>query len=137
MPENEREPIEGKIVSIVTDRNVFINRGAQDGVTKGMWFAVHLPLGRIEDPDDPTNTLDGVAFTKAKLKVSTVYDRMSYCAIESTRRVSPLWNFEPLVGKPEYPDVGEIPSLSQGDWKLRKGDPIQEIVSDGEESESE
>ena len=138
MPENEREPIKGKVVSIVTDRNVFINRGDQDGVTEGMWFAVHLPLGIIEDPDDHTNTLDGVVFTKAKLEVTTVYDRMSYCAIKSTRRGSPLlWNFGGLVGKPEYPEIDAIPSLSQDDWKLRRGDPVQEIVSDGEESESE
>ena len=133
MPENERKPINGKIVSIVTDRNVFINRGTQDGVTKGMRFAVHLTFGTIEDPDDPANILEGVVFTKAKLEVTTVYDRMSYCAIDATRRgPSLVLNFRALVGEAEYPETADKPSLSQGDWKLRKGDIIQEIVSDGE-----
>ena len=134
MPQND-EPIKGKIASIVTPHNVFINRGAQDGVKIWMLFAVKLRIGRIEDPDDPTNNLEEVSFTKAKIKVTTVYDRMSYCAIEGTRQVSPFVKQIRTITGLEYPKVVDTPLVSTSDWHLRRGDEVEEIVPADEKEE--
>ena len=132
MPQNA-EPIKGKIASIVTPQNVFINRGEQDGVKKWMLFTVKLRIGRIEDPDDPTNTLEELSFTKAKIKVTTVYDRMSYCMIEGTRDISPLAKEIASITGVVYPKVRDLPLISESDWHLRRGDEVEEIVPADEE----
>ena len=132
MPQNDK-PIKGKIASIVTDKNVFINRGYQDGVTKGMRFSVRLSLGVIQDPDDPANTLDGVAFTKATIKVTTAYKRMSYCAIEGTPELpGPKSLLAAALTTYKYPGVDTM-LIKADDWKLCIGDPIQEIIPTDEE----
>lgn len=120
MPNND-EPIRGKIAQIVTHTNAVINRGSRHGVKKDMRFIVRLHTGTIVDPDDPNNTLDELSFTKARLKVTTVFDGMSYCTIESTGLSFPSL---PLV---DHPAV-EQPLFSHEDWCLRMGDVIEEIV---------
>lgn len=120
MPRND-EPIRGKIAEIVTDRNVVINRGSQDGIESGMRFQVRLNIGIITDPEDPTNTLGELSFTKARLKVTTVYDRMSYCQIESRGL---KFAGEALFG---YPDVDSPLINGKEDWVVRRGDKIEEI----------
>lgn len=130
-----RKPIKGKIAGVVTRKNVLINRGAQDGVKEGMRFSVNLKIGTIVDPDDPTNVMEELSFKKAKLKVSAVYDRMSYCAIEGTL-VNPLLNPpNPFTGLFEnrYPAIGDEEMVSESDWKMRRGDPVEEIVVEGDE----
>ena len=134
MSQND-EPIKGKIASIVTPQNVVINRGAQDGVKAKMLFAVKLKIGRIEDPDDPTNILEELSFTKAKIKVTSVYDRMSYCAIEGTRQVSPLAKQIAAVAGFEYPAVVGASLVSKKDWHLSRGDEVEEIFPADEKEE--
>lgn len=131
MPEDSnlfRRRVEGKIVSIVTISNVLINRGTKDGVTEGMLFSVRLSIGRIEDPDDPSNFMEHLSFEKAKIRVTTVYDRMSYCAVLGTS-VNP---FAAVLGKREtvYPPIGDVELISATDWKLRRGDSVKEITDD-------
>lgn len=120
MPQND-SPIRGKIAKIITNQNVVINRGARHGVETGMRFIVRLSTGTIIDPDDPNNTLSELSFTKAKLNVTSVFDGMSYCTIESSGFSLPILPF----GK--YPKV-ESPTFSQEDWLLRRGDVIEEII---------
>ena len=131
MPEDSnlfRRKVEGKIVSIVTISNVLINRGTKDGVTEGMLFSVRLSIGRIEDPDDPSNFMEHLSFEKARIRVTTVYDRMSYCAVLGTS-VNPL---AAVLGKREtvYPPIGDVELISATDWKLRRGDSVKEITDD-------
>ena len=139
MPETNK-PIKGKIVSIVTHRNVVINRGAQDGVRKGMKFSVLLKVGRIEDPEDPTNTLESLSFVKAKITVSAVYDRMSYCATIGTL-VGPFASLSltsvqnPLlkeIPSYKYPPMGDKLMAPEDAWKLHRGDPVKQIVAQAE-----
>ena len=120
MPKNA-EPIKGKIARIITKKNVVINRGSRDGVENGMRFIVRLRTGTIIDPDDPANMLGELSFTKANLSVTTVYDGMSYCTIETTGlSLSGL----SIIG---YPNV-EDPMFDTDDWLLRRGDEIEQIV---------
>ena len=131
MPLN-KDPIEGKIAGVVTKKNVVINRGAKHGVKEGMRFSVSLKIGTITDPDDPTNIMEGLSFEKAKLKVTTVYDRMSYCAIiEAPINPSrPTSNPFSVLLQSRSPEIGEEAMVSDNDWKLHRADPVQEIVED-------
>ena len=99
-----------------------------------MRFSVVLKVGKIEDPDDPTNTMNNLSFVKAKLRVSAVYDRMSYCATIGTPK-NPLPFFgrsSPLKETPsyEYPPIGDKEMVSEDAWKLRRGDAVKQIVED-------
>ena len=131
MPKND-EPIRGKIASIVTKKSVIINRGTQDGVEEGMLFAVQLEIGRVEDPDDPANIMEGLSFPKARIEVTTVYDRMSYCEIKATgyegggEALSKMFG-----GKAKYPAVNSL-LIADHDWSLSRGDPVSEVVPDDE-----
>ena len=136
MPKNS--PITGKIAGFVTKKNVVINRGSEDGVKEGMRFSVNLSIGRIEDPDDPSNTLEGLSFVKARIRATSVYKRMSYCSIIGTRsgQINPLQRslFSNMV-KFDYPEIDDNTVVSDDAWKLRRGDPIKEIVEDNEKED--
>ena len=60
---------------------------------------------------------------------TTVYDRMSYCAIEGTRDTSPLAKQIASLTRIEYPKVLGPPLISESDWHLRRGDEVEEIVT--------
>ena len=136
MPKNS--PITGKIAGFVTKKNVVINRGSQDGVKKGMRFSVNLSIGRIEDPDDPSNILEGLSFVKARIQATSVYKRMSYCSIIGTRsgQTNPMQRslFGDMV-KFDYPEIGDDTIVSEDAWKLRIGDSIKEIVENNEKED--
>ena len=100
-----------------------------------MLFTVKLKIGRIEDPDDPTNILEELSFAKAKIKVTTVYDRMSYCAIERTRPLSTLAKQIAGVTGFEYPEVHGAALTSERDWYLSSGDEVEEIFPADEKEE--
>lgn len=134
MPKKEKdELITGKIAAIVTERNAVINRGSLNGVEKEMKFRVVLDLGTISDPDNPDRKLGELAFTKARLIVTNVYHRMSYCSMQVNKSdlpqsmVSHLVN--PFFAKPKV----ESPMLDEDDWRVRVGDEIRQIVPDDEE----
>ena len=129
-----KKKIEGKIASIITKKNVVINRGARHGVKEGMYFSVDISIGKIEDPDDPTNTLGGLSLEKARIKVTSVYDTMSYCAILGTPGYPLLRGWRELT-QVEYPSIGDKAMLSEDAWKLRRGDPVQAIIEDDEEKD--
>ena len=136
MPEDSnpfKKKIEGKIASIVTIKHVVINRGTKDGVKEGMRFSVRLNIGTIEDPDDPSNIMEDLSFEKAKIRVTTVYDRMSYCVIRGT----PINPFASMlgVGEQAYPPIGDMELISEADWRLRRGDHIEEITEGDEEKD--
>ena len=99
---------------------------------------MNLDIGRIEDPDDPSNTLEGLSFVKARIRATSVYKRMSYCSIIGTRsgQINPVQ--KSLFGKMvafEYPEIADDTIVSEDAWKLRRGDSIKEIVEDSEEED--
>ena len=124
-------PIRGKIAAIVTERQVVINRGKIHGVTDGMNFAIYIDLGPIRDPDDPENVLDNMMFKKAALKVSQVYDKMSFCSLEG--EVSYALSSASVLGTTlgttiTYPNVITPPMIKLEDWGIKVGDVVLEVV---------
>ena len=122
-----RKAIRGKIAAAVDETKVVINRGARDGVTRDMKFAVYLTVPTIRDPEDPSNVLDGVRYKKATITAKTVRERMSFCAVEG--RLTDLYDPDPWDDpdvKMIYPKV-KLPLISPDDWAIQVGDSVEEV----------
>ena len=93
-----------------------------------MFFAVQLEIGRVEDPDDPANIMEGLSFPKARIEVTTVYDRMSYCEIKAAAGYEGgRWPLaETFLGKAKYPTVTSL-LIDDHEWSLSTGDPVSEV----------
>jgi len=73
----ENERIEGKVAQLLTDRELVINRGAEDGVEAGMRFAILVPSGTdIRDPDTG-EILGSVELAKTYVKVVSVMPKVA------------------------------------------------------------
>lgn len=69
--------IEGKVAKILTERDLVINRGIDDGVEVGMRFKILNPNGsNIRDPDDTSKIIGTVEMTKVIVKVVSVQDHL-------------------------------------------------------------
>jgi hypothetical protein len=125
------ETVEGKIAAIINDRGIVINRGIHHGVSTGMVFAVHLVLAEIIDPDDPSNILPGLFFEKGRVRVSTVFDKMSYGQLLSNGTTNP--SIQNALGtllahaEPTYPSVDRDRMTSPTDWVIRVGDTVKMV----------
>jgi hypothetical protein len=119
------EMLTGKIAAIVDDRHVVINRGKLHGVQVGQKFEISMTTPDIVDPDDPSNRLPGLRFNKGQLKVSKIFDKMSFCAIVPKQESSVSNLFGITIGGivEIYPKVvGAM--VSDDDWKIRVGDDV-------------
>ena len=69
--------IEGKVAEIISDRELVINRGENDGVALGMRFKIlHSRGAEIKDPDTG-EILGQVEIDKTVVKITSVDDRIS------------------------------------------------------------
>ena len=82
------EPIRGKVAKILSDREVALNIGQQQGVQVGMLFAITDPIGdNITDPDTGED-LGCVYLPKTQVKVTEVSDKLSVAATYRTKSVA-------------------------------------------------
>jgi len=80
--------LRGKVVKLLTSREVVINLGEKDGVKKGMIFAVLDPNGiDIVDPDTG-ESLGSIERVKVKLKITQVGERISVASTYRKRKVN-------------------------------------------------
>jgi len=117
--------INGKIAAILGNNAVVINKGKIDGVSIGMIFAVKLNLPEIVDPDDNSNVLSSLYYTKGKIKIESVYDRMAFGAIQP-KRVATAYPVFPLPQweQTEFPAIAGKPLITEEDWKIKVGDEV-------------
>jgi len=121
--------IEGKIAAIINPSNIVVNRGSKDGVTVEMTFSVRLNLPDIIDPDNPENVLKAIFFEKGQLKVSKVFDNMSFCTLIG-RTVYEYGSMKTLHGIDRhtvYPDLDRSLLIDPSEWKIKVGDQVIHI----------
>lgn len=118
--------INGKIAAFITPKRVAINRGTSHGVEDGMLFAVKLVVPDIVDPDDPDTVLSGIFYEKARLRVTSAFDKMSFGEVEARGATKLL---EALLGESNFPPFEGAPILKEDDWVLRVGDPVISLPS--------
>jgi hypothetical protein len=142
------ERIRGKVARVLNARELVINRGADDGVSEGMRFAVLSDAGEnIEDPD--TGELLGSVY-RAKVEVEVVSAKAKL-AIARTFKVkrrnlggsglgslgkafeAPKWVEEPQTFKTEEKTWED---LDESESYVHTGDPIEQILDDDDEPSS-
>jgi hypothetical protein len=124
--------ISGKVAAIVTKTGLVINKGALDGVSNGTKFVVRLTVGPIVDPDDPSNTMETLHFTKGRVTINSVYPRMSWGTLEGTTTTSSLFESTLLKVQPpqtSYPSTIQ-PLIKPEDWLIKVGDVVLEVPDD-------
>ncbi len=130
------EEIKGKIAAILGNNEVVINRGETHGVKVGMVFGIRLSIPDIVDPEDNTNVLTGLYYTKGKIRIETVREKMSFGSILPSK----IYASSPIpsaytygVERYEYPSIGGHVLINQDSWKIRAGDEIYLIPSEKEQ----
>ena len=82
------EPIRGKIARVIDPRKIALNVGQEDGVESEMEFDILSSAGLpIRDPDTGEQ-LGFVDLPKARVKISSVYDKFSVAVTFRTQRVN-------------------------------------------------
>ena len=132
------EPIKGKIAAIVSQKSIVINKGAKHGVTEGMIFDIKLDLPEIVDPDDENNRLTGIYYKKGRLRVTKIYESMSFTSLIPTRTTKT--KFPQGLGisgyietVEQYPVVHVDTDISSEDWAIEKGDEVIQVEEEKKE----
>ena len=145
------EPIHGKVARVLTTREVALNRGSTDGVRSGMVFKILTPKGsKIEDPDTG-EVIGSVELEKARVRVTSVQDRVSVASTFRTHRVNvggsgialsgisdrmftpPKWEtrIETLIA-----DENATEDLPEEESFVRTGDPVVQVLDDNDRDTS-
>ena len=141
------EPIHGKVARVLTTREVALNRGSTDGVRSGMVFKILTPKGsEIEDPDTG-EVIGSVELEKARVRVTSVQDRVSVASTFRTHRVNvggsgivlsrmftpPKWEarIETLIA-----DENATEDLPEEESFVRTGDPVVQVLDDDDRDTS-
>jgi hypothetical protein len=79
--------IQGKVATILNERDLVINRGSLSGVKEGMIFAILEPTVEITDPDSG-NSLGSITREKIRVKIIEVEGQFSVGKTYETYRSS-------------------------------------------------
>lgn len=87
MPDTRTKAIEGKVASVLNRRELVINRGSKQGVTRGMQFEIIEAIAEFLDPDT-RDSLGGIERTKLRVRISDVQTLFSIARTYETYRVN-------------------------------------------------
>ncbi len=115
--------ITGKIAAIINGSTLVINRGSHDGVVVGMTFGIKLLIPEISDPDDLSNKLTGLYYTKGKIEVVSVYDKMAIGTLLPI--IAGKSQDQMLAGL--RPKTSGNPLIADYNWNIAVGDEVYQI----------
>jgi hypothetical protein len=117
--------IEGRIIAILSDSQIVINKGRVDGVALGMIFGIKLILPEIIDPEDSSNKISGLFYEKGEGEVQRILDRMAFVKLIGKKiynaSISEVLNQGLKI---EYPPVTGEAIIKKSDWVIRVGDSV-------------
>jgi hypothetical protein len=126
--------IEGRVARILTERELIINRGRNDGVSPGMQFEV-LASESLEITDPETGqSLGALDRPKLRVEATDVYPQFTVCetfeAIDDLEdRISPSDFFRPRRRLPATLRIQEsIPPLSEEESVVKVGDRVRQTA---------
>lgn len=130
------EPIEGLVSTVVSTREIAINRGTKDGVTEGMVFAVlaESPVV-ITDPEDGT-VLGEIDREKVRVQASEVSEKFTIGrTFQRYQARGGLFSAAALLGgtKARYKTLrvedSELPPpLAEEESVVKRGDRVRQVV---------
>lgn len=128
---------EGKIIRILSDKEVLISLGRENGIKKGTKLEIYERGEEIKLPDDDTvlGTLD---YTKAIVEVVDIFDK--FCTGQSIKRThetitsGPMSAFQNKTKELTHIDIRSLP-VNMGQIKpavirnksISVGDPVRVI----------
>jgi hypothetical protein len=132
----------GQVARILSERELVVNRGTNDGVTLGMKLAVLNPNGA--DITDPVTgeSLGSIDLAKVVVKVTQVHERVCVAATfrKWTTSGGPLYNLSLMNTLAQPPstrretlrldDAEAAVELDEEDSYVRVGDKVIEVVGD-------
>jgi hypothetical protein len=132
----------GQVARILSERELVVNRGTNDGVTLGMKLAVLNPNGA--DITDPVTgeSLGSIDLAKVVVKVTQVHERVCVAATfrKWTTSGGPLYNLNLMntLARPpstrretlRLDDDEAAVELDEEDSYVRVGDKVIEVVGD-------
>lgn len=129
--------IEGKVASILNEREVVLTVGEEDGTQIGMQFHILYPGGlSIPDPDDQDRVIDSIEWPKTTVKVIQVYPKL---AVARTFRTitTPASGFSGLgafaAGLSYTPEKTTVETLrTDGAFAEKEIDPRDSVVKVGD-----
>ncbi|UAJ81239.1 hypothetical protein IT072_09800 [Leifsonia sp. ZF2019] len=133
--------IRGKVAEVVSDREIILNKGSDDGVREGMYFAVLNPdtVG-ITDPDTGEQ-LGGIRVVKITVRAVEVAPKLTLARTFRTRRVNVggsagggVSALYASLQPPKY--VEEVEKLRLDKNSPRKLDPEESVVLRGDPFET-
>jgi hypothetical protein len=126
--------IEARVARILTERELIINRGRDDGVTAGMQFEV-LARESLEITDPETGTsLGSLDRPKLRIEATDVYAKFAVCETFETFEdldgpFSPSDFFRPRRRLPATLKVQEaLPPLTEEDSIVKVGDRVRQTA---------
>ncbi len=137
--DTESRPLEGRVATILSDRELAINIGSEDGVEYGMIFLIPAKTP-IEIRDPVSNDLLGtIPREKARLNVTRVEPRFSVCRTLPPEgpRGSSITAITRMIGE-TFAEGGEVLStagelsLPEDERYVRRGDKVTEVLPDQE-----
>lgn len=130
--------VSGKVAQVVSDREVILNKGEDDGVTEGMYF--HLleeePVD-ILDPDNPKVVLGRVRKVKLAVEAVEVAEKLTLARTFLTRSVNvggtgmDATMFFSSMRPPKY--IEEVQSFKNDDDSSLSKASRKPVVSIGDE----
>jgi len=117
------ERISGKVVRVLNDKELVINRGSADGVIVGMEFAILMAGPELTDPDtgEPLGNID---IAKAVVKVVRVDQRFAVARSFRTKLTGGLTAFLAVRHELEILDVAAAleDEIDDDAWIISTGD---------------
>lgn len=122
-------PIECKVAQILSEEELVINAGSENGVEKGMTFDI-MGMVTIKDPDTD-EILDELPFTKISVKASLVRPRVTVA--ETLRIYNKSYALDILDTAPTYKETFDYvleEDVDQRDLAVYVGDIAREHVKE-------
>jgi len=152
------EQLTGKVATIINQRELAINIGAQSGVTPGMRFAVMSATpAQVKDPDTQ-EVIGEIDRVKVRVQAVEVHPKIAVCRTYEKRIIGGSALFDILSGsttfglppgsttfgqpRREVPvtlsikDADVVPPLSEGESYVLVGDRVVQIASKQPSTES-
>jgi hypothetical protein len=127
--------IEGRVARILTERELIITRGRQDGVVVGMQFEV-LARETLEVTDPETGeSLGALDRSKVRVEATEIYDKFAICETvqlvdTGSGLMSPSDFFRPRRTLPHTLNAKEsLPPLSEAESIVKVGDRVRQVSS--------
>lgn len=133
---NEDDRVTGKVAEVVSNREVILNRGSDDGVERGDYFAVlETRAVGITDPDSGDD-LGDIRVVKIVVRAVEVAPRLTLARTFRTRRINlggpgtGLGSLAASMQAPRY--VDQVETLKIDESAPRKIDPDESVVHRGD-----